>query len=71
MKGAAIVGVFWGDFVRREPDNSRREMLDVFAYVAEGRLSPLVSKRYSLDQVPYALEQMAARNVVGKLVVLP
>ncbi len=71
LKGAAIVGVFWGEFVRREPDNSRREMLDVFAYVAEGRLSPLVSKRYSLDQVPYALEQMAARNVVGKLVVLP
>jgi NADPH2:quinone reductase len=71
LKGASIVGVFWGDFVRREPQNHQRDMADLLAWIREGKLRPLVSKSYSLEQTPLALSDMASRKVVGKVVIVP
>jgi NADPH2:quinone reductase len=39
--------------------------------MAEGKLRPLVSQRYSLAETARALEDMAARKVVGKVVIVP
>ena len=71
LKGASIVGVFWGDFQKREPDRARKEMAELIATVAAGRMKPLVSRRYPLDEAAQALTDMAARKVVGKVVVVP
>lgn len=71
LKGASIVGVFWGAYTRREPERNREAVAQMLAWIAEGKLRPLVSKTYALDQAPQALEDMAARRVVGKVVIVP
>ena len=71
LKGASIVGVFWGGFTKHEPERNRDAVRDMLAWIGEGRLRPLVSRTYRLDEVPQALADMAARRVVGKIVIVP
>jgi NADPH2:quinone reductase len=71
LKGASLVGVFWGDFARREPKHQVATMQDLFSMLVSGKLRPLISKHYALDEVPQALEDMAARKVTGKIVIVP
>jgi NADPH2:quinone reductase len=71
LKGASVVGVFWGDFVRREPKANLAAMRQMLGWMAEGKLRPLVSKRYPLAETAQALNDMAARKVMGKVVIVP
>lgn len=71
LKGASIVGVFWGDFARREPKNNLAGMMQLLGWMKEGKIKPLISKTYTLEQVPQALNDMAGRKVTGKIVVAP
>ena len=71
LKGASVVGVFWGDFVRREPAANGAAMRQMLGWMMEGKLKPLVSKRYALADTPQALNDMAARRVTGKVVIVP
>ncbi len=71
LKGASLVGVFWGAFTRQEPERWRATVTELLDWVADGRLRPLVSRRYALDEVPQALRDMASRRVTGKVVVTP
>lgn len=71
LKGASLVGVFWGEFARREPKNQIAMMQDLFEMLAAETIRPLISKTYPLDQAPQALADMAARKVTGKIVITP
>lgn len=71
LKGSALVGVFWGDFVRREPALNAGNMTLLFTWLRERRIHPLISKRYPLSQASQALDALLARQATGKLVVLP
>ena len=71
LKGASLVGVFWGEFVRREPEASAANARQLLAWLREGALQPLVSRRYPLEQAPAALDALLGREAVGKLVILP
>ena len=71
LKGSALVGVFWGEFVRREPKLNARNMAQLFEWLHQRRIRPLISRRYPLSQAPKALEALLAREAIGKLVVLP
>jgi NADPH2:quinone reductase len=71
LKGASIVGVFWGEFAKREPANNQKGLAEMLGWIGEGRLKPLISKRYALADAPQALIDIAARKVVGKVVVVP
>jgi len=71
LKGAAVVGVFWGDFQRKEPQQHAQAMRTMLEWMAEGKLKPLVSRRYALAETAQALEDMAARRVTGKVVIVP
>jgi NADPH2:quinone reductase len=68
LKGAAIVGVFWGDFARREPDRFAESVQQLTRWYDEGKLRPRVSRTFSLAQAPEALKLMAERGVTGKVV---
>ena len=71
LKGSALVGVFWGEFVKREPAASAANMKQLFAWLDSGAIRPHVSRRYPLSRAPEALDAMLAREAVGKLLVLP
>ncbi|KQQ96644.1 NADPH:quinone oxidoreductase family protein [Massilia sp. Leaf139] len=71
LKSASVVGVFWGDFARREPQKNLAAMREMLGWMAEGKLKPLVSKRYALGETAQALNDMAARKVTGKVVIVP
>ena len=71
LKGCSIVGVFWGDFLRREPANSERDIHELVALYRAGRIRPLVSARYALEQTADALNALKERKVQGKVIVVP
>jgi NADPH2:quinone reductase len=71
LKGASLVGVFWGDFARREPKANAAAMREMIGWMAEGKIRPHVSARYALAETPQALQDMAARRVTGKVVIHP
>jgi NADPH2:quinone reductase len=68
LKGASIVGVFWGDFARREPKEFAASVRQLGQWFAEGKLKPHVSQTMPLARAAEALNLMAARKVKGKLV---
>ncbi|GGY97819.1 NADPH:quinone oxidoreductase family protein [Pseudoduganella plicata] len=71
LKGASVVGVFWGEFAKREPAANAKAMRQLMGWMAEGKVRPHVSARYRLEQTAQALNDMAARKVTGKVVIVP
>jgi NADPH2:quinone reductase len=70
LKGCAIVGVYWGEFTRREPKRFAQEMRQLDQWYGEGRIRPHISATYPLDRAADALNDMAQRRVVGKVVLV-
>jgi NADPH2:quinone reductase len=68
LKGCTIVGVFWGEFSRREPARFAESIAQLARWFAEGRLLPHVSATFPLERAADALKLMAARQVKGKVV---
>jgi NADPH2:quinone reductase len=71
LKGASVVGVFWGDFARREPRAFAQSVRQLGRWYAEGKLRPHVSQTLPLARAAEALKLMAARQVKGKIVLTP
>ena len=69
LKGAAVIGVFWGSFAQRQPQDNVANFQQLFAWFAEGKLKPLVSQTFALEDTAQAINTLAARNAVGKLVI--
>ena len=68
LKGASIVGVFWGDFARREPKANARALGELAQWYAQGRVKPVIDQRLPMAQLPQAFARMGTRKVHGKLV---
>jgi NADPH:quinone reductase len=71
LKGCAVIGVFFGEFMRREPRQHAENLRLLLSWLAGGRIRPLISARYPLSCVPQALEALLARKVTGKSIILP
>jgi NADPH2:quinone reductase len=68
LKGASIVGVFWGDFARREPKANAAALAELARWYAEGKVKPVIDRRLPMRELPAAYERMGSRTVRGKLV---
>nr|MBF0682563.1 NADPH:quinone oxidoreductase family protein [Pseudomonas sp.] len=68
LKGAALIGVFWGAFAQRQPQDNAANFRQLFAWHAEGKLKPLVSQTFALEQAAEAINTLGQRKAVGKLV---
>ena len=71
LKGCAVLGVFWGAWVRHDPAAYRAALDQLAHWCAEGKLSCHVDKVYPLAQTPQAIKALAERKAMGKLVVKP
>jgi NADPH2:quinone reductase len=71
LKGSSIVGVFWGDYAKREPMNNIMDLRALFGWLKEGKLQPHIAGTYPLAQGAAAIRALMDRKVSGKLVVTP
>jgi NADPH:quinone reductase len=71
LKGCAIVGVFWGSFVAREPDRNRKHITQLMDWIVSGRLRSRISARYPLEGAADALHAIIDRIVTGKVILVP
>jgi len=71
LKGAELVGVYWGNFTARQPSDHRRNMDELAAMWAGGQVRPPVWARYPMTEAAAALAELGERRVIGKVVVAP
>ena len=71
LKGASVVGVFWGQFCAKEPQAYRQDIQEMFELVQQGKLRPHISARYPLAQGAQAINDMMNRKVMGKVIITP
>jgi len=65
----SIVGVYWGEWTRRKPDEFAASVRELMGWFVQGKLKPHVTDRFPLERAPEAIALMAARKVKGKVVV--
>lgn len=69
LKGASLVGVFWGSFAQRQPQDNAANFQQLFKWFAEGKIKPLVSQTFPLEKAAEAINHLGQRKAVGKVVV--
>lgn len=70
LKGASIVGVFWGDYARREPKAFAASLAELARWYDEGKVRPAIDRRLPMTELPAAFARMASREVLGKVVLV-
>jgi len=68
IKGASIVGVFWGAFTAHEPALHAENMREILAWYRAGVLKPHVSARMPLDRGAEAIRLLMDRKATGKVI---
>lgn len=68
LKGASIVGVFWGDFSRREPKANAAMMAELAQWYLQGKIKPVIDRTMPMADLKAAYAHMGSRGVMGKLV---
>lgn len=71
LKGCALIGVFWGDYLARERARVQEDIQTLAQWYGQGRIRPTITRHVALADTPAALEAMRQRQVTGKWVVLP
>jgi len=71
LKGASIVGVFWGEFVRREPAANAHMLGVLAAQYARGLIKPVIDEVMPLSRLADAYHRLENRQILGKLVLVP
>ena len=70
LKGASVVGVFWGDFVKREPKANAAALLQLAQWYAQGKIKPVLDRRLPMSEIRAAYARMGSRQVQGKLLLV-
>jgi NADPH2:quinone reductase len=69
LKSCQIVGVFWGAWVARNPEEHAENLAELFALYQAGKIRPHISNTYSLDQAAEAILELSERRAKGKVVI--
>jgi NADPH2:quinone reductase len=70
LKGASIVGVFWGDFAKREPGANVAMLQELVTWYQAGTIKPVIDRAMPMAELKAAYASMGARAVQGKLVLV-
>jgi NADPH2:quinone reductase len=70
LKGASLVGVFWGDFAKREPKANAAMMQTLAQWYGKGTIKPLIHQTLPMSELKQAYALMGSRGVMGKLVMV-
>ena len=69
LKNYSVVGVHWGASLGRDPGSFKQQMSSVVELSKSGEVDPLLHPTYEFDSANQALQDIADRKVVGKVVV--
>ena len=69
LKGASLVGVFWGSYVAKEPKHFQEDLRVMFGWIKEGKLRPHISGRFALAEGAQAITHLMNRKAVGKVII--
>ncbi|MCO4088288.1 MAG: NADPH:quinone oxidoreductase family protein [Limnohabitans sp.] len=70
LKGASLVGVFWGEFAKREPQANTSMMETLAKWYALGKIKPVIDRTLPMSELKTAYALMGTRSVKGKLVMV-
>jgi len=70
LKGASIVGVFWGDFAKHEPKANAVLMQEIASMYVQGKIKPVIDRTMPMAELKAAFTRMGSRGVMGKLVMV-
>ena len=70
LKGASIVGIFWGDYARREPKANAAMMAELAQWYSQGKIKPVIDSTMPMAELKAAYAHMGSRGVKGKLVMV-
>ena len=65
----SIIGVFWGDWVRRNPNEHLSSMNYMMELITQKKINPLIMQTFSLDESVDAIEHLNSRKAMGKVVI--
>ncbi|MGM4894640.1 NADPH:quinone oxidoreductase family protein [Tardiphaga sp. 839_C3_N1_4] len=71
LKGCDIRGVFWGAWVRQNPEKNRANLEKLVKWAAEGKISSHVDRTFPLAKTADALKVLAGRQAMGKVILHP
>jgi NADPH:quinone reductase len=70
LKGASIVGVFWGSFNKHEPKAGAALLAELARWYGAGKIKPVIDRVMPMAELKAAYEYMGSRSVKGKLVLV-
>lgn len=70
LKGASLVGVFWGGFAKNEPKASAAALTELAQWYAQGKIKPVIDRSMPMAEIKEAYARMSSRGVKGKLVLV-
>jgi NADPH2:quinone reductase len=70
LKGASVVGVFWGGFAKQEPKANAAMMNELAQWYAQGKVKPIIDRTMPMAELKAAYARMGSREVKGKLVLV-
>ncbi len=68
LKGCSIVGVFWGRFSAEEPDENLKNIEQLWKLFASGKISPVVTDSFAIEQYEDAFNCLIERRARGKVI---
>jgi NADPH2:quinone reductase len=69
LKACDVRGVFWGAFMKRDPERNRQHINQLLEWWRKGEIRPRIDRVYSLEQGGKAIARLASRSAIGKVVV--
>ena len=70
LKGASIVGVFWGGFAKQEAKASAAALAELAGWYAADKIKPVIDRTMPMSELKAAYARMGSRGVMGKLVMV-
>ena len=70
LKGSSIVGVYWGEFAKREPQANAAMMAELAQWYLQDKIKPVIDRTLPMADLKAALVRMGSRGVMGKLVLV-
>ena len=71
VKGYSVIGVFWGSFTLKQPEDHAANMRELYQWFEAGKVVPVIDKGFALKDGIEAIKYVTGRNVRGKVVVRP